>query len=151
VLHLLILIILMALLVVVLGLPLLLGSDSPIPDYIGFGIVAAAVGFFVWSGIWWILLPIAFLVALVVWMDSGGQDAPADPAGLDRRGWSARTRLRFGLWCAAILAIPALIASVFILPDGSVGIVMSTMVIVMAAMSLFRFSFCRSARRDEPG
>ena len=145
-----ILIICMGLLIAVLGLPLVLGSDSPIPDYLGFGIVAVPVALFVWGGVWWILLPIAVLVAVVIWMDSGGRQAPADPAALDHRGWSARTRLRFRLWCLALLAPPLLFASIFVLPQGSLMIVVPLMVVAMAAMSLFRFSFYRSAMRDEP-
>ena len=151
-LELLILFVLMALLIVVLGLPLLLGSDSLVPDYLGFGIVALAVGWFVWDGLWWILPPIAALVALVVRLDKGGGDAPAEPASPERSGWSARTRLRFRLWCAASLAVPLLIACFFLLPDGTgVWVAIPGLVIAMAAMSLFRFSFVRSARRDELG
>jgi hypothetical protein len=151
VLELLILIICMGLLIAVLGLPLILGSDSPIPDYLGFGILAVPVALFVWGGVWWILLPIAFLAALVIWMDRGGQHATVDPAALDHRGWSGRTRLRFRLWCLALFAPPLLFGSIFVLPEGSLLIVVPSMVVAMAAMSLFRFSFYRSAMRDEPG
>jgi hypothetical protein len=151
VLELVILIICMGLLIAVLGLPLVLGSDSPIPDYLGFGIVALPVAWFVWGGVWWILLPIAFLVALVIRMDKGGQQAPVDSAALDHRGWSGRTRLRFRLWCLALLGPPLLFASIFVLPEGSLAIVIPSMVVALAAMSLFRFSFYRSAMRDEPG
>jgi len=142
---------LMVLLVVVLGLPLVLESDSPVPDFIGVFILAAIVAIYVWGGgAWWILLPIAALLAWVVWLDKAGRAAPAAPAALDHRGWSARTRLRFRLFCAANLAIPALIASLFVLPEGSAGaFVVPLLVIAMAAMSLFRFSFYRAARRDE--
>lgn len=150
VLEIVILIICMGLLIAVLGLPLILGSDSPVPDYLGFGILAVPVAWFVWGGLWWILLPIAALVALVIWINRGGKDAPADPAALDQRGWSARTRLRFRLWCLALFAPPLLFASLFVLPEGSLMLVVPLMVVAMAAMSLFRFSFYRSAMRDEP-
>lgn len=150
----LILIACMVLLVVVLGLPLLLGYDSPVPDYFGFGILAVAAAMITWGlGVWWTLIPIAALAVFVIWLDSGGQDAPAGPAPLDHRGWSARTRLRFRLWIAANLAIPALIASPFVLPEGSGSpeLFFAGLVIAMTAMSLFRFSFCRSVRRDDLG
>ncbi|HYD11591.1 MAG TPA: hypothetical protein VEC11_01960 [Allosphingosinicella sp.] len=140
----------LGLLVVVLGLPLLLGSDSPVPDYIGFVILASMIALVVWGmGAWWLLAPIAFLVALTLWLDRAGGEAPVDPAALDERGWSARTRLRFRLWAAALLAPPLLIASLFILPEGSFSIVVPGLVIAMTAMSLFRFSFTRSIRRDD--
>lgn len=141
----------MVLLVLALGLPLLVGPDSPVPDIIAFIILAAMVAAGVWStGAWWILLPILALVALVVRMDREGRDAPVDHAAAGRARMSTRTRLRFRLWCAANLATPALIASIFILPSGSAGaIVLPCLMIAMAAMILFRFSFCRSARRNE--
>ena len=145
-----ILIICMALLIAVLGLPLVLGSDSPIPDYLGFFILAAVIAWFVWSGGWWILPPIAALVALTVWLDRAGRDAPVDSAALDHRGWSARTRLRFRLWCLSLLAPLLLIGSLFVAPQGSLVILISCMPVAIAAMSLFRFSFYRSMMRDQP-
>ncbi len=55
------------LLLVVLGLPLLLEPDSPVPDLIGFFILAAMIGVCSWGmGAWWILVPVAALVALAV-------------------------------------------------------------------------------------
>jgi hypothetical protein len=151
VLQVLILIACMVLLVLALGLPLLVGPDSPVPDVMAFVILAAMIAAGVWStGAWWILLPILALVALVVRMDREGRDAAVDHAAADRARMSTRTRLRFRLWCAANLAIPALIAALFFLPQGSAGaFVVPCLVIAMAAMTLFRFAFYRSARRDE--
>lgn len=146
----LILVVGMVLLVVVLGLPLLLDSDSPVPDYLGFGILAAMIALFIWTmGDWWIMVPILALVALTVRLDRKGRETPADPASLDRRGWSARTRLHLWLWGAALLAIPALFASLFILPQGRAGpVVAPCLMIAIVASTLFKFGFHRSVRRD---
>ena len=152
--ELLILSLLLVLLVLSLGLPLLLSPDSPAPAIISFCILTAFVAAIIWSTReWWCLLPIAALIFWVVRLD--GKDAGAPVAGLDRRGWSAATRLRFRLWCAAIAAGHLLFAALFLLPFGSaVAFVVPGIAIAMVAMTLFRYSFYRSALRDyeaDPG
>ena len=147
----------MVLVVVLLGLPLLLRPDSPIPDVIGFGILAAWILFCVWTvALWWVLIPVLGLVGLAVWLDRERPGARA-AATLDGRGMSARTRQRFRLWRVANVTILALGASVFFLPAGSAGgLILPGLMIAMVAVALFRFSFYRSWRRDahlsdEPG
>lgn len=146
----LILILLLVLLVVALGLPFLLGPDSRAPAIISYSLLGAYVAATIWATrAWWVLLPILVLVAWVVRWDRRAQTAPIMEAKLDAKGWSRMTRLRFRLWCAANLAIPALIVSLFVLPAGSaIAFVIPSMAIVLAAMALFRFSFYRSALRD---
>jgi len=133
-----------------LGLPLLLKPDSPIPDMIGFGLLAVFVGLAVWAtGAWWILLPILALASWLVWLDKAGEAAPAAPAAPGRNGWSWRTRLRFRLWVAANAATPVLVVSLFFLPAGSASsMVLPGLAIAVTASMLFRFSFWRAARRD---
>jgi len=148
VLELLILIALLVMLVLSLGLPLLLSPDSRAPAIISFCILTAFVAAAIWStGEWWCLLPIAVLIFWVVRLDGSDREAPLD--ALDRRGRSAPTRLRLRLWAAANLLVPALVASLFVLPAGSaVSFVIPGMAIAMVAVTLFRFSFYRSALRD---
>lgn len=137
-------------LTLLLGLPLLLKPDSPIPDIIGFGILAAFVLFYVWSmGDWWIILPILAVLALMAWLDREGQEARPER----ETGMSDRTRLRFRLWRAAHYVQLALIA--FVLISFATGFaatalrpIVSCMVIMMVAGAAFRFSCVRSARRD---
>jgi hypothetical protein len=146
--ELLILSLLLVLLVLSLGLPLLLSPDSRAPAMISFCILTAFVAAIIWStGAWWCLLPIAALIFWVVRLDANEAGAPV--AALDRRGRSAPTRLRLRLWGAASLAVPALFAALFFVPFGSaVTVVVPGMAIAMAAMTLFRYSFDRSALRD---
>ena len=148
--HLMILFGLMVLLVVALGLPLLLGPDSRAPAILSFGILAAFVAVTIWfTDGWWILLPIAALIVWVVRWDGKARGAPAPYEPVTRSGMSAATRLRFRLWCTANLAVPMLIAALFMLPAGSaVAVVLPGIAIAMTAMTLFRFSFYRSALRD---
>jgi hypothetical protein len=146
--ELLILSLLLVLLVLSLGLPLLLSPDSRAPVMISFCILTAFVAAIIWStGAWWILLPIAALIFWAVRLD--GRDRETPVGDLDRRGRSAPTRLRLRLWGAASLAVPALFAALFFVPFGSaVTFVVPGMAIAMAAMTLFRYSFYRSALRD---
>lgn len=138
----------MVLLVLALGLPLLLRPDSPVPDILGGGVWAAMILYGFWmEALWWVLLPILALIGLTVWLDKAS--AGEAPLAVDRRGMSARTRLRFRLSRLANLAILALIVSLFVLPAGSTRpYLFPAMLIGMSAMVLFRFSFYRSWRRD---
>jgi hypothetical protein len=143
----------MALLGVALGLPLILESDSPGPGILTFGLMTAMVALFIWSANdWRILLPVLALVALTVRLEREG---PAQDARPERDGaMSRRTRLRFRLWRTAIYALGALLVSIPILfaLDRAPAVferVLPGIVIAMAAMTLFRFSFVRAARRDE--
>jgi hypothetical protein len=150
VLELLVLILLLLLLVLSLGLPLLLSPDSRAPAIISFGILSAFVAATIWStDAWWILLPIAALVAWVVRWDRTPQNIPVTEGALDARGRSAATRLRLRLWGAAILAGPVLFGLLFVLPFGSAAyIVLPCLAVIMVAVTLFRFSCYRSALRD---
>lgn len=140
----------MVLLVIVLGLPLLVGPDSPLPDIIGFVILAAMLGAGIWvTGNWWLILPILALVAMVVWLEWVDARTPTAAAMLDKRGMSARTRRRYWLWRVAVLAFLILFASLFVLPAGSAGrFFIPGVMIAIAAMELFRFSYYRSWRGD---
>ncbi len=136
-----------------LGLPLLLKPDSPIPDRLGFGLLAVMLLFCMWSlGLWWVLLPILALVALVAWLDREGPAPKGAAAAGDGPRLGARLRLRLRLWGAARLASLALIVSLFFLPAGSAStIVLPGLMIGMAATTLFRFSFARALRRGADG
>lgn len=149
--NLILMIVCVILLIPAVGLPLLLKPGSPVPDYIGLGLLAAMIAFAIWTaGDWWLLLAIAALVALVIRMDRDGQASPVAYADLDRRGWSKRTRLHLRLGCASQLAGLALLGSLFILPAYITRtFAFPGMIIVFTAMSLFRLSFYRSWRRDD--
>ena len=144
----------MVLLVFVLGLPLLLRPDSPIPDIIAFCLLVAMVAAFIWgTGAWWILLPILALVALTVRLDRPAPAADLPEAGA---GMSRPVRLRFRLWRWAIGASFALTISVFVLPAvgqgrAVTGVVVPLMMVAMTAMALFRFAFTRACRREADG
>jgi hypothetical protein len=145
----------MVLLVFLLGLPLLLRPDSPVPDIVALGLLAVIVLAFAWgTGAWWILLPILALAALLAWLDRRDETALRDagPDGGEER--SRRTLSRFRLWRAAHHVQFALIVSVFVLPAVGAGKAIGTaivpcMVIALAMGALFRFAFVRSCRRDE--
>lgn len=150
----LVLIVCLALLVVVLGLPALLGSDSPGPDVIGFAILAVMVAAIVWlMGAWWVLAPIAALSAWVRWLDKTVGDAPADFAALDEGGTSAGTRTRGRRCAVAIIVAGALFAAIFVLPAlagaAVLDVLIPCLVIALTAVGLFRFSYYRSVRRDD--
>ncbi len=133
-----------------LGLELLLRPGSPVPDYLGYGLWAAMILFCIWSqALWWVLLPILALIALFVWLDRDRSGPREAPPALDGRGMSRRTRLRFRLGCASQLVLPVMIASLFILPAGSLrNVFFPVLLIAMTGMVLFRASFYRSWRRD---
>ena len=144
--ELLILIAGVALLILALGLPLLLRKDSLVPDMIGLGVLAVAILAYVWTfGIWWTLLPVVAIFALVAWMDRKGGEKPHPETGM-----SDRTRLRFRLWAAAngLSIIPlalVILAMATRIGAGSVKEVLLPMLLVMlAASSAFRFSYNRS-------
>ena len=145
----------LALLVVVQGLPAILGSDSPVADGVGFVILAVMVAAIIWfMGAWWVLVPIAGLGAWVHWLDEEVRAGPADPAGLDENGTSARTRARGLRWRVAWIVAAALLVANFVLPGigadiAVLEILIPGLVIVLVATGLFRFSYCRSARRDD--
>jgi hypothetical protein len=145
------LIALMVLLVLAMGLPLLVGAESRLPDILGFAMLTGIVAVSIWAtGAWWIMLPILVLLAWVVRFDRPEGAGPANLPAPERRGMSAPTRLRFRLWLAALTATPVLIASLFVLPAGSAGtVVIPGLVVAMVAATLFRLSFYRAARRDE--
>jgi hypothetical protein len=132
--------------VVALGLPLLLRKDSLVPDMIGLGILGSAVLAYVWSfGIWWTLVPVAAIFALVAWMDREGEEKPYPETGM-----SARTRLRFRLWVAAnALSLIPLALLVLAMATGigaptATGILIPSMLVMLVASSAFRFSYNRS-------
>ncbi len=150
----LILILFVALLILALGLPLLVGPDSLVPDIVAFGILTVVVLGFAWgTGAWWILLPILALVAFVVWLERGGdRQAPENGSG-GGNGWTSRTTLRFRLWRAANRLQLALIACV--LAFSATGFALTAvmpliawMVVAMVAAAAFRFSFYRACRHD---
>lgn len=154
--------------ILLLGLPLLVRPDSPIPDLIAFGIltlfVLACVG---GTGAYWIILPILAVIAFVAWLDGEGQSGPAAPAGKGGSrqtpegsggdagtGLSDRTELRFRLWRAANRLQFALVAGVVVLIATGFGIrtvvnLVPWMMVMMVATAAFRFSFYRSCQRDE--
>lgn len=150
-----ILIVCLALLVVVHGLPATLGSDSPLADGIGFFILAVMVATIIWlMGAWWVLAPIAGLGAWVHWLDRDIRAGPADPAGLDEDGTSARTRTRGVRWRVAVIVAASLLLVIFILPGVGTDIavlevLIPGLVIALVAMGLFRFSYYCSVRRDD--
>src|SRR4051812_47720477 len=87
----------MALFTLLIGLPLLLPRNSPIPDTIGLFVLAVAVLAFAWlEGSWWTLLPVLAIAALVSWMDRKPEQPPYPETGM-----SERSRARFRLWRAA--------------------------------------------------
>ena len=86
---------------------------------------------------------------MVVWLEWADARAPAGAAMLDRRGMSARTRRRYWLWRVAVLAFLILFASLLVLPAGSAErIFVPGVIVAIAAMELFRFSYYRSWRGD---
>lgn len=135
-----------------LGLPLLLRTDSLVPDMIGLGALAIAVLAYVWSfGIWWTLLPVLAIFALVAWMDRKGEEEPYSETGMGNR-----TRLRFRLWAAAnALAIIPLGLVVLALATG-VGaesvedVLLPLLLVMLVASSAFRFSYNRSITVGTP-
>ena len=151
----LILIFCVALMVLLLGLPLLLPEGSPVPDMIAFGLLSIAVLAFVWStGAYWTLLPILAVVGLGVWLDREGREPPSEiPRGAGT-GMSARTRLRLRLWRAASLATMALAIAVVgsLATDLGATITMDLIapciLVTLVASAAFRFSYNRSCRRD---
>lgn len=152
VLETLILIFCLALLTLLLGLPLLLKPDSPIPDMIGFGILTLVVLAFVWStGAYWIILPILAVVAFVAWLEREGQGGPEGGGG-GGTALSDRTRRRLRLWRAANLLQLALLAGVVALIVSGIGTravdLVPWMLVTMVATAALRFSFYRSCRRD---
>ena len=142
-----------SLFIVALGLPLLIRTESHVPDMIGLGILVAAVLAYVWAfGIWWTLLPVAAIFALIAWMDRepGAQPDPEN-------GMSDRTRLRFRLWAAAngLSAIPlALVIWAIATGSGAVvkDLLLPSLLVMVVASSAFRFSYNRSipAKASEP-
>jgi len=151
VLETLILIFCLALLTLLLGLPLLLKPDSPIPDMIGFGILTLVVLAFVWSsGAYWIILPILAVAAFVAWLEREGKGGLEGGGG--GTGLSDRTRRRLRLWRAANLLQFVLLVAVVVLLATGIGMrskdLVPWMLVTMVATAAFRFSFYRSCRRD---
>jgi hypothetical protein len=146
----LILILVVPLPILLIGLPLLFRLGSPVPDLVGFAMLAAVILFYIWSmDAWWIILPIVALVALVVRLDRQGQEARPD----GETGPSARTRLLLRLWRTAhhvqqVLIVFILISFASGFGVAALGFVVSCMMIMLVASQLFRFSLARSARRD---
>ncbi len=150
----LILIVCIALLTLALGLPLLFRPDSELPDMLCLGFFALIVLYFAWSkGDWWILLPCAAFVALVLWMDRDRPDLPLPDPSPGRYGMSERTWLRFQLWRWANRVGSALVygSIILLLMDWrviSLGLAVNLLLISLVASNLFRVSFYRSVRRD---
>jgi hypothetical protein len=145
----------LGLFVIVQALPPLFGSDSRLPDGIGFFVLAVMVAAICWlMGAWWVLLPIALLVAWVHWLDKEVRDGPADPAALDEDGTSARTRVRGVRWGTAAIVAASLFCASFVLPGIGAGaeildLLVPGLVVALVATGLFRFSYYRSVRRDD--
>lgn len=156
----LILILFIALLTLALGLPLLVGPDSLVPDIVSLGILTVVVLGFAWgTGAWWILLPILALVAFVAGLERCGDRQAPQNGSAGRIGWTNRTTLCFRLWRAANRLQLALIACVLAFSATGFGLTAVTpmiawMVVTMAAAAAFRFSFycaCRHDRRTLAG
>ncbi len=137
-----------------LGLPLLLKPGSWIPDIIGVAVMAAVIGFVIWSsGNWWILLPVLALVALVVWMDR--RDAAlTDRRPFEGRNLSRQSLSRLRLWRNANRTGMALLAGIILLVATGSGraignLIVPVLLISMLTTSAFGFAFSRSAARDE--
>lgn len=151
----LILIVCLGALVVTYGLSTSLGSDSPLPDRIGFFVLAVMVATCCWLiGAWWVLAPVAALVLWVHWLDKDIRDGPADLSTLDERGSSGRTRIRRLRLMVAVIVAAALFGAIFILPATGADfaileLLIPSFVVALVAMGLFRFSYYRSVRRDD--
>jgi len=150
----LVLILIVALLTLALGLPLLVGPDSLVPDIVPLVILTMAVPGSAWgTGAWWIFLPILALGAFLVWLERGdGRHVPENGSG-GANGWSNRTALRFRLWRGANFLQLALIACVLAISATGFGLtavrpMIGWMVVTMVAAAAFRFSFQRACRRE---
>jgi hypothetical protein len=151
----LILIFCVALLVLLLGLPLLLPEGSPVPDMLAFGLLSIAVLAFVWStGAYWTLLPIAAIAALVAWLDRERGELPREFSPGGGSGVSDRTRLRLRLWRAANRLMMVLLAGIAIALAAGLSattindFVTPWILVALVAGAAFRFSYYRSCRRD---
>lgn len=150
----LILILFVALLILALGLPLLVGPDSLVPDIVALGILTAVVLGFAWgTGAWWIFLPILALGALLVWLERGDDRQVPENGSGGGNGWSNRTALRFRLWRGANFLQLALIACVLAIGATGFGLtavkpMIAWMVVTMVAAAAFRFSFYRACRQE---
>jgi L-asparagine transporter-like permease len=140
----------LAVVVLVLGLPLLLPKDTLVPDMIGLGVLAAAALAFVWlTGVWWTLLPILALAALVAWIDKAGRDPPLDESALGER-----TRLRFQMVRASTRLTLVVLVVVLVAMATEVGgailveRIVPWLLVAMAATALFRLSYNRACDRD---
>lgn len=135
-----------------LGLPLLVRTESLVPDMIGLGVLAVAVLAYVWSfGIWWTLAPVLAIFALVARLDRKGQEKTYPETGT-----SDRARLRLRLWAAANgLSIVPLALVILALATG-VGaervkdLLLPLLLVMLVASSAFRFSYNRSIPVEAP-
>jgi L-asparagine transporter-like permease len=140
-------------LTLLLGLPLLPPKESLIPDMIGLGILTVAVLAFVWrTGIWWVLLPVLALAALVAWMDRADHDA-----SLERSASANRTRLRFQLVRASnrltLVVLVVLVIDLIAMATEVRGaiileLIVPWLLVTMVATALFRLSYSRAWDRD---
>ena len=145
----LLLIAVMVLLVGLLGLPLLVKPESRIPDYIGCGLMAVIVLGYAWSAsAWWVLLPVAGVIALVLWLDR--RRIPDEP-GVDGAGRDRAQQRFLYLRLANRIGFLICLGAVVIFGSGArlvpVDVIIGCLLTSLVATTAFRLSYNNAVRR----